>query len=319
MAIIPLVTSPEFCSDDFVSPESGAKVNTTDYGKLGFSNTSEKTMIVPAHTAYIVKQAAQDHAMTEAGIVKGKGRRTWDNAACVQSGQGGMISSAEHDMSILPLPLRFAAHANRKGSNCSKIWGDIEKFNESMGLTRRGHLEDFLKGFSKQLDEFVAEFEIVENQVGAIILVNDKIVGVERTPNFQYWRDVWPHLVRECYGGFTLQVQKKLGSDKELKPLSTRIPLPDSIASLEDLEVQLQAVIAQEDQKVKDIVNAVVTEDMELKTEDSVTDLSVDTLENSVFVGQLIRRGEAVVYGSVILSETERDKMTWKRAQSFSM
>lgn len=69
----------------------------------------------------------------------------------------------------------------RKEQSYNKLWDSISAFNREMGVQVAGHLEFFLKHFCKELDEFVAEFECVPRQIGAIILVDDQVVGVERS------------------------------------------------------------------------------------------------------------------------------------------
>ena len=84
-------------------------------------------------------------------------------------------------------------------------------FNQEMGVPAAGHLEFFLKQFRKELDEFVAEFECVPRQIGAIILVDDQVVGIERAPSHAYWQSVWPCLIRECYGSLAIRVAQLKG------------------------------------------------------------------------------------------------------------
>ncbi len=69
MQVIPLVS--DLSDNRFVSPvEAEADVFTTSYGTLGFRNPSDCLLIVPCHAGYVVKQAAQDHAMAHAGVVR---------------------------------------------------------------------------------------------------------------------------------------------------------------------------------------------------------------------------------------------------------
>jgi hypothetical protein len=87
MQVIPLVS--DLSDDRFVSPvEGGAEVFTTEYGTLGFRNPSERLLIVPCHAGYVVKQAAQDHAMAHAAVVRSSGESSYDTAMCVQQTQG---------------------------------------------------------------------------------------------------------------------------------------------------------------------------------------------------------------------------------------
>ena len=67
----------------------------------------------------------------------------------------------------------------------------IERQHAKGKLTARERIEHLLdRGTFYELDEFVAEFECVPRQIGAIILVDDQVVGVERAPSHAYWQSV---------------------------------------------------------------------------------------------------------------------------------
>ena len=66
MQVIPLLSDME--DDRFVSPNQ-ALVSTRGYGSLVFENPTDVLMLIPCHTGYVVKQAAQDHAMAQAAFV----------------------------------------------------------------------------------------------------------------------------------------------------------------------------------------------------------------------------------------------------------
>ena len=66
MQVIPLISQIE--DDRFVSPLE-AEVSTRGYGSMVFNNPLNKVLIVPLHAGYVVKQAAQDHAMSQAGVI----------------------------------------------------------------------------------------------------------------------------------------------------------------------------------------------------------------------------------------------------------
>jgi len=94
--------------------------------------------------------------------------------------------------------LRETAHSLRKGASShsyDRLWPAISSMNQQLGIRNTaGHLEFFLQEFGKELDRFVAEFEIVPNQVGAIILINGRVAGVERAPNPEFWESIWQPL-----------------------------------------------------------------------------------------------------------------------------
>ena len=110
--------------------------------------------------------------MPGAGFVKAGQTKTFDKAMCIQQTQGGYISMDAHKLQMLPLSLREKALEKRSDAHFGKLWNDIATFCHETGLPYAGgHLIEFAQRFEKELDHFVAEFEIVPRQVGAIILI----------------------------------------------------------------------------------------------------------------------------------------------------
>lgn len=328
MQVIPLVS--DLNDDRFVSPvQCDADVYTTSYGTLGFRNTSKSVMIVPCHAGYVVKQHAQDHAMAHAGVVAAAGDRRYDTAACIQASQGGFIKKGSYRMLILPHALREHALQKRGEKNYQKLWNDISVFNQRFGVTGQGHLEYFLKAFKKELDEFVAEFECVPRQVGAIVLVDDRVVGIERAPSHEYWLSIWPSLIRECYGSVAIEAAKKKlhssGGDPSAPHRSPRVQLPVEIASLEELESLIAEIASQEDERARSTVRELLDEPLDLQYEDTVSDrrvgaeVSIDTATSEHFTGQVIRDGNKIVYASLPATSAFVKSQEWTRAEPFAI
>ena len=316
MQVIPLVS--DLNDDRFVSPvQCDADVYTTSYGTLGFKNNSESVMIVPCHAGYVVKQHAQDHAMAHAGLVGAASDRRYTTAACIQASQGGFIKKGTYRMLILPHALREQALQKRAEKNYQKLWDDISVFNQRFGVTGRGHLEYFLKAFKKELDEFVAEFECVPRQVGAIVLIDNRVVGIERAPSTSYWDSIWPSLIRECYGSLAIEAAKSHGDRPPDR--SPRMQLPIEIASLEELESLIAKVAAQEDERARATVRELLDEQLDLEYEETVADVTIDTATSQHFTGQVIRDGEKIVYASLPATSAFVESQEWTRAEPFSI
>ncbi|MCP4783288.1 MAG: hypothetical protein GY903_00375 [Fuerstiella sp.] len=316
MQVIPLVSDLSDCR--FVSPvEGAAEVFTTEYETLGFRNPSDCLLIVPCHAGYVVKHAAQDHAMAHAGVVRSLGERKFDTAMCVQQSQGGYIKRGDYRMLILPYALRERALEVRKNKNYNKLWDAISVFNQEMGVQAAGHLEFFLKHFQKELDEFVAEFECVPGQIGAIILVDDQVVGVERAPSHSYWKSVWPCLVRECYGSLAIRIAQ-LKSECAVVPAS-RTTLPDDIRSLDELDSLIAEIAHQEDERARATVRELLDEQLLLTRDESTEGLSIDTVRPGRFTGQVIRDGDRVVYASLPVTKKWLAKNKWQTALPFTI
>lgn len=316
MQVIPLVS--DLSDNRFVSPVEGeADVFTTNYGTLGFRNRSEGLLIVPCHAGYVVKQAAQDHAMAHAGVVQSTRERSFNTAMCIQASQGGYIKRGAYRMLILPYALREKALEVRKSKSYGKLWDAISEFNREMGVQAAGHLEYFLKHFRKELDEFVAEFECVPNQIGAIILVDDQVVGIERAPSHKYWQSVWPCLIRDCYGSLAIRVAQLKG-DRAYVP-SSRTVLPDDIDSLEDLESIIAEIARQEDERAKATVRKLLDEQLSLTQDESTAGLTIETIQPGRFAGQVIRDGQRVVYASMPVTQNWLSENKWQQAQPFAI
>ena len=109
MQVIPIFGEDD---DTFAPPE--VEVNTTDYGTVNLRNDSDRPTIVPPGAGWVVKQAAQDHAIGSGALMKAGERKTINTAMCIQSSQGGYIRGDKHPMLILPVALRAPALAKRK-------------------------------------------------------------------------------------------------------------------------------------------------------------------------------------------------------------
>ena len=314
MQVIPLVS--DISDDRFAAPDE-AEVSTKEYGTLVFRNTSDRTMIVPPQTAYVIKQMAQDHALPHAGLIKARAVKEYKTAMCIQQTQGGLIPSGKHQMVILPFVLREQAHKLRKKVDFRRLWGAIEKLNEESGApdSAGGHLDVFLKHFEKELNAFVAEFEPVDKQVGAVVMINSRVVGIERTPNYAYWKAVWPALIRECYGSLAMMTEHKAGA----KIPETRVPLR-KVSSVADLKAALMEATEDERLKTAEVVNRLLQVEMVSESEASESSVHVDSVTSNGFVGQVVKDGPAVIYGSLIAKQEKLKKEEWEaKAKPFTM
>lgn len=315
MQVIPLTCDPGLWDNRFVCTES-AYLSTNRYGTMVFNNISSSILLVPCHAGYIAKQRAQDHAMAHAGIVPENTTRQFDTAMCIQQTQGGYIPEGNYQMMILPFSLREPALEKRHEKSYNKLWNSIIKFNTAFGLSRSGHLEFFLKKFANELDQFVAEFECVPDQVGAIVLINGEVVGVERAPSHGYWKSIWPALIRECYGSLALQTARAAGTT--IFPLKSRVVLTETIHSLADLLEAVDTAQQQEEEIARGIVRELVHESFPVEIEEDIIGLTIGTIASDRFKGQMIMDEERVVYASLITSHRWLQEARWATAKPFS-
>jgi hypothetical protein len=224
MGVIPLVSDNDrFDENDFGTADD-FEVRTSEYGTVHVRERSGRTNFVPPGAGWVVEQAAQDHAVGSGKIMKGGSESIIRTARCIQSSQSGYIRGAT-EMLILPAELRSIALAKRKERGYNLIWGELGEFNSRHGLSFDQQLAVFVKTFKKQMDEFVAEFELLDNQVGAIVLLEGKVVGIELSPTRAYWRSIWYPLIRVCYGSLARACYQQNKDKLPLFPDSSREPL----------------------------------------------------------------------------------------------
>lgn len=329
MQVIPLTCDDsDLYDENIISPEDrsrgegkGPTTGTIDYGRMEFHNPDpEKTLLVPTHVGYVTKQAAQDHAMMKAGLVGSKQTKIFDDAACIQQSQGGTISKGQHEMLVLPYSLREAALAKSGTSEYSKIWPEISEFNKSLGITNRtgGHLEFFLDAFKEELDQFIAEFETVPYQIGAIVLINGSVVGVERAPSPKYWMDLWRPLVRECYGSLAIEVSRKTGN--RIPAPKTRVNLRKKrISDLDSLDKELKLANSKEDKSVREIVRKLLEDPFSVSSDEGLNGYKTLTLKNDQFNGQVLRKSRKIVYSSLFTTKAWAQDAPWHQARKFSI
>jgi hypothetical protein len=319
MQVIPLTMDEELWDSGYADP-SQLDFSSSSYGSMTFKNDSDKPAIVPSHMGYVVpKKAAQDHAMATAGYIGAKKSKTYANAMCIQQSQGGHFQAGKYDLLVLPYSLREAALEKRKERSYDKLWGDIASFNSSLSVDggRGGHLEYFLKHYSNELDQFIAEFECVPKQCGALILIDGDLVGVERSPHPKYWRSIWSALIRECYGSYAILARKKYGD--KLPDLKSRVPMNiRGINNLDDLERAFINASDKEDIKVKDIIRKMLDDAFE-SSEEKVGDRKMLTLKNAQFMGQVLRDGSKIVYSSLFTTQDWLKNRVWNEAEAFDI
>ncbi len=319
MQVIPLIS--DLVDDRFISPKD-ALVSTSNYGTLVIKNDSDNgsagIMILPSGAGYVVPQAAQDHASPIAKLIAARRIATIDTAACIQQTQGGTMTSGRQEMTILPWGIKEAAFNTKDVKEYAKLWPAIGQFNTSLGLSNQAHLEFFLRDFRASLDEFIGQFEIVHRQIGAIVLMNGHVVGIERTPNYNYWKDVWKPLIRECYGSLTLQYAKKFGDDPP--PPRTRVPLCSmDIDNAEDLQKALESATQKEAENVKSVVRRFVKTKFSRQEEQDEDGMRVDSIHNKQFAGQVVFDGERPVYLSLFTTGEWLKDGDWHEADEFKI
>ncbi len=318
MQIVPLLSN--IVDNDIVSPIGVVEASTSNYGTLNVTNKSKSYTIFPSGGAVISKQSVQNHASPKGIFIKPNVKVTTNQAACIQENQGGaMRPETTFHMSILPWAMREYALDKKDSSEYNKIWPAIREFNQHLGLMNKGHLEFFLDSFKDQLDTFIAEFEIVPNMVGAIIFLDGDIIGIERSPNYEYWKSMWEPLIRESYGSEALRYAKL----KKSPPPKMRIPLASArIKSVKDILPELQKVQRQEEARVKKIIKSFIKTKFVRTVEQRGDSISMETIKNRQFIGQVLCREGGFPYVSLVTTnkwQQNPNAADWSEAADFTM
>lgn len=300
MDVLPIVEDEDLQDDGFAPPNFEA--GTSEYGRVDVRNLDpERPTIIPTGTGFVTKEYAQDHALPSGKLMKPGERYSCLNAMCIQESQGGLIRHSDKTpMVILPMELRYGLIKTRKEREYSRMWPSIRAFLQHLGLGRRsGNLVDFMNHFKTELEQFVAEFELVPNQVGAVIFINNHLVGIERAPNAEYWAKVWDPLVRICYGSAALLAAQKQVEFSRFRAL----PMPEDIGDLTALKVHLDTQREVVEEQVKLVGGELKSK--QLRSGDAPDSVLEDMTLTTVLVGggdlvgQIVSKGSRVPYASL--------------------
>lgn len=228
MTVLPVVGADR--GEGISDPEEVIFQQTSEYGSMVFQNIGDAIGIgiIPSNTMIISDKKAQDHAMSDVGLVPAKQTISFNNAACIQAGQGGLLSGKQNQYNILPLELRKVLLNTdlRYQKEYSKLWDSIENFlGDIPDVSKSPDLELFFRPYEQQLNDFVAEFEPIDNQLGAVIFFNMQPVGIEIMPSNKHWEYYWRWILRGCYGAQLL----KLRLTDKISP--QKLDFKDDIAS----------------------------------------------------------------------------------------
>jgi hypothetical protein len=295
MQVVPLLGD-----DDATFAPPVLEVGTAGYGSVVLRNDGDRPIIVPPGAGWVVPQKAQDHAIGGGALLRPSETRQIDTAMCIQQSQGGLISKGKHELLILPATLRAKALGVRHVKDFRKLWDGIGSYNRSFGIEQSGgHLEFFLRQFQAELARFVAEFEVVPRQVGAIVLIGGKVAGIERAPSADCFRAVFTALIRVCYGSLALQVGRE-----RTDPPATRVPLVLAEKTLDGL----RRALADADRREQAAVDACVSHARSLAltaasdADDTLGPIALKTVASPGLAGQVVTVKGAVRFASVCVA-----------------
>lgn len=323
MSVIPLISNSGDATENMASFEDVKFLKTTNYGTMVFQNSSDKPFILPTGYSVITKQAAQDHGSTFAYLLKPNAHRSLDETCCIEQTQGGYVDgSGVNDFYLLPLYVRkkhFEQYvrsgrkneneASIEGLSFSRLWPIISEFQNKLITEDVAHLVYFFNKFVDKLNQFNAEFETVKGQRGAIIMINNRIVGVEIAPTEEYWNVLWQRLIRDCYGSEVVRLTT-LDLIKEFnKSQSNSLDL-DSCKTIEEIEAAIKSHTNRYQEEIGGQLNLLLDQDIQLIPynhssikENQHGDFAhhVFKVKNEKIYGEVYTEGENTVYASILL------------------
>jgi hypothetical protein len=273
----------------FVPPRSGLKLKrVVDYGRVELHNGApEGVAIVPLHIGYI-QHGAQNHALCSAALLAAGQTRRFDDACCVQAGQGGYLEGRDQWFFVLPVELRAKALRLRGRYGYTKLWEDIVALNREYGLPPRDHLEQILTGKRRILTQFQNRLELLPGQLGALFFVDGAFAGLELAPDARYFADVWMPLVCFAYGVAAWHAEPE-----------PRAAEPYRAGSLAELRAELERDRAARLERVASWLAEPVGGNWKVTEEERYLDLRLSTVTGDGIAGQVVTDGGRPVYASL--------------------
>ncbi len=277
LQVIPLLGD-----DDATFAPPIVEVGTQAYGTVVLR--ADADTLVPTGAGWLVRQRAQDHALPSATFLRKGEQKVLKTAMCIQQSQGGTIDVGAHSLTILPAALRKTALAVRHVEDFRKLWESISALTAAQGVGHAGaSLAVFLAAFERELDAFVAELELVDRQIGVIVLVAGEVVGVERAPSAAYFASVWQPLVRVCYGSLAVAAARA-----HRAPPATRVPLVVVEKTLDGLRAALAIAEEREAVIARRAVTGLSSERFEPTLDETFDDAALYTVASGRLAGQCV-------------------------------
>jgi len=292
MAVIPLIQDDASDANILID---GFSVSVKTYGTVKITNENDMPTIVPPGTIY--KGTGQDHTIINPHVLGPKKSIVDTTAGCVQSTVGGYIKNIR-EYTFLPVSLRRAMHSKRQEHKYSKMWSDLLRFNQRLGLRNREAWDEYYTSMSAQMDQFAAAFEPVQNQRGAIIFIDGSFAGIEIYPSHEAWMKVWRKLLRDSYA------IEALASEK---PKRFEVELETSLTGDIELRDLANAVLTTEDntqRRAKKAFNGIAEERLINAMPDTITPQS-SHVHTTTLLGDIItHQGETVFLSVIKLTDT---------------
>lgn len=292
--VIPLITDePNLDLNEDVSVRIAGD---SDYSYLTIENFGDRPTVLPQGTAFITEQSAQDRVIKKGTIIEAEKQKRL-NVACIEQSQGGFMDVGTDESTFVPASLRSVAIEKADEENYDVLWKDIETYMDKVGIkSGGGHIKKFYETFGKELEEFIAPFEPVKKQVGAIIIINNEVVGLEVYPNYGAWKRVWRRLIRDSYGADAISLIK-MGKAIGFKPNIN----VDDIRSIGDLKQQVNGVQVDVVNFVKEKINPFLEKEItQEEVDDDRTGFANEDITVEGMKGQCMYKDNKPVYITLV-------------------
>jgi len=302
MTVLPIVSDHEFTN---VADQNEVTLkNDPEYGRLTFQNVSGEIGIALQGWTLINDQPAQDRTIPFAHLIKTKGNKTIP-ANCVQPSQSGHfdVRKLDHSSFMMLAPslrkLAYDKNSNYKdGNDYSPMWGGLEKWISKNGVNG---LQTFYSQYEDKLNEFIAQFEPVKNQLGAIVLINDKIVAVDIVPKYETWKQTWRAFIRDSYGAEAVRAIENGNAE-----IHTPLLKIEDVETLEDLEAEYTKTKDEFVTGLKSKVSVMAQIAVNRTKQEQINELAMTKLDGSGFKGQALYHGDNhVVYMSLVTDSAQ--------------
>ena len=320
MIVLPILSEQEF-TQNFEDVDAVQLKHDHDYGRMEFCNSGSKIGILMQGATILTRQRAQDRTVPRTKIFAGKAAKEVD-VYCVQPNQSGHINLAqlaeeygnEVSYKILAPGLRSAAleMSSRHDHSFSQLWQSIERYSQGFGGIRRNLISLYDENTEK-LNQFVAQFEPVHNQVGAVVFINNNLVAVDFFPTYRSWSIMWRTLLRDSYGMEALRLIALEGSQM----LNYKINL-DDIATLDDLETAMNDAETAFIEAVRNLWAGSAGAEVHITKTDRIAGAECLNIECGDMFGQTVIHDNHCVYMSLVpKGSTYENKPKFKRSNIY--
>jgi hypothetical protein len=304
MTVIPIISETEFTNVADVN-EVTLKQDVA-YNSMEFQNSSGHIGIVlQGWTMIEPNQKAQDRTIPFGKLLNSKTSKAVP-ANCVQSRQCGTFDCTKLDQSsfkILPPSLRGIALKKNtdRSADTGTLWESLSKWSNKIDCKNDG-LFMFYSKFEDKLSQFVAQFEPVEKQVGAIVFINNELIAIDIMPKYDSWKKLWRALIRDSYGAEAIRLADN-GTSVEINPSINAA----SVSSLDDLVAAYSTMKNDFYGNLESAINSSISAEVTSSKLDNINELTMLKLENSDFIGQGVAHGnDHYIYLSLVSSKGEK-------------